>query len=169
METPTLVMCPSIQISQELHMIFDRVSELKTYKGISKNLDAAIEYLVGIDVETLQDGEYPIDGDEVVAKVMSYDTKPLSDMVFEAHRRYIDVQLPIEGEETCYYAPLRGLAETGPFDEKKDAGLYKGADGMPLVLARGNFAIFFPQDAHMPSRDAKGKSAVRKIVVKVAV
>ena len=149
-------------------MILDQVSNLRLYKGISKNIDVAIEYLRKNDVCALPDGRHAIDGDVVYVQVMSYQTKPLAEATFEAHRRYIDIQILIEGEELCYYAPLQGLVASLPFDQGKDIGFYKGAEGSSFPLRPGTFALFFPHDAHKPSCDFKGRSPVRKAVVKIA-
>jgi biofilm protein TabA len=100
---------------------------------------------------------------------MSYETKKLSLTAFEAHHKYIDIQLLIQGEERCYYAPLQGLAASGSFDEQKDIGLYFGHEGISFPFSLDNFVIFFPHDAHMTSCNLHGKSKVRKVVVKVAL
>lgn len=148
-------------------MIFDQLDKLKIYKGISKNIDFAIDYLLDNDISVLADGSYPIDGDDVIVNVMSYATKSLPEAAFEAHRKYIDIQILIRGEERCYYAPLDALVASGSFNEEKDIGFYEGHEGGSFPLKPDNFAIFFPHDAHMPSCDLSGKSEVRKVVVKI--
>jgi len=148
-------------------MIFDQLDKLKIYKGISKNIDCAIDYLLDNDISILADGSYPIDTDNVIVNVMSYATKTLPEAAFEAHRKYIDIQILIRGEERCYYAPLDTLVASGSFNEEKDIGFYEGKEGGSFPLKPDNFAIFFPHDAHMPSCDLIGKSEVRKVVVKI--
>jgi len=149
-------------------MIFDQLTKLKTYKGISRNIDIAIEYLLNNDVSILSDGSYPIDEKNVIVNVMSYGTKKLSEAAFEAHRKYIDIQILIQGEEKCCYSPLENLLASGSFNEEKDIGFYKGQERGSFPLRPDNFVIFFPHDAHMPSCDLTGKSQVRKVVVKIA-
>lgn len=150
-------------------MIFDQLTRLKTYEGISKNIDFAIEYLLNNDISILPDGSYPIDGEKVIVNVMSYATKTLHEAAFEAHRKYIDIQILIGGEERCYCAPLDTLIASGSFDEEKDIGFYEGQAGVSFPLKTNNFVIFFPHDAHMPSCDLTGKSHVRKVVVKISL
>lgn len=150
-------------------MIFDQLDKLKIYRGISKNFDFAIDYLLNNDFSILEDGSYPIDRDKVIVNVMSYWTKPLPEASFEAHRKYIDIQILIQGEEKCHYAPLDALVASGSFNEEKDIGFYEGSENAAFELKPDNFAIFFPHDAHMPSCDLAGRSQVRKIVVKIAV
>lgn len=152
-------------------MIYDRLDKLKTYKGISKNLDTAIDYLVKNDTGRLPDGKHPVDGDKVIVQVMSYETKDLAAAKYEAHKKYIDIQFVLDGKEGCYAAALEGLEPSEPFIAERDLGFYKNpaAPDAFLPLTPEVFAIFFPHDAHKPSCDFEGKRKLRKVVVKVAV
>jgi biofilm protein TabA len=150
-------------------MILDKLSKLGTYSGISANMNTAIEYLLSNDIRILSDGSYPIEGDNVIVNVMSYETKKVAAAAFEAHRKYIDIQILIQGEELCYYSPLQDLVASSPFDEQKDIGFYTGHDGVFFPLTLDNFAIFFPHDAHMPSCEFHGKDKIRKVVIKIAI
>ena len=150
-------------------MIFDKVENLSLYKGINKNLDAAIEYLEKTDYKKLADGRHPVLGtDTVYAQVSHYETKNLADGKYEAHKKYYDIQLIVEGQEACHCLPLGELQEDGPFIEERDIGFYKGQNKGYLSLEAGMFAIFFFEDAHMTSIDYEGKkSKNHKILVKI--
>jgi YhcH/YjgK/YiaL family protein len=152
-------------------MIYDQTKALLSYKGITKNLDAAIDYLQKNDVAKLPDGKHPVvGGDAVIVQVSHYETKNLKDAKFEAHKKYIDIQMVAGGREGCYYLPLSGLAEDGPFADERDVGFYKGENKSCFPLEAGMFAIFFPWDAHKPSCDYEGeKSKIHKIILKVLV
>lgn len=151
-------------------MIYDRLENLKDYKGLSAGLDTAIDYLAANGVETLGQGKYAIDGDRVFFLVQSYETKDLSAAKYEAHRKYIDIQFVLEGAESCFCSPLAGLVPSEPFIAERDIGFYQAPEAEAfLPLTPGVFALFFPRDAHKPSCDLGEKRAVRKIVVKVAV
>ncbi|MDR1932204.1 MAG: YhcH/YjgK/YiaL family protein [Spirochaetales bacterium] len=149
-------------------MIYDLVTKLTAYKGISKNLDAAIDYLLKTDVTKLPDGKHPVCGDDLIAQASHYETKSLAEARFEAHKKYIDIQMVLDGKEGCYYLPLEGLEEDGPFQEDRDLGFYKGGETIGFPLEAGMFAVFFPHDAHKPSCDFEGKkSKIHKVVLKV--
>ena len=150
-------------------MILDQLESLGCYRGISKSLDIAIDYLRKTDLAALDIGSHQVDGDRVLANVMTYETKRPEEGKLEAHRKYIDIQVVLEGEERCFCAPLSLATALGPFDEAKDFGLYDGPRLTTMRLSTDNFAIFFPQDAHAPALDLEGKAAVRKVVMKVAV
>ena len=55
-----------------------------------------------------------------------------------------------------------------PYDGTKDVAFFLGA-GDWLTLTPGRFAIFFPQDVHLPCIQANAAQRVRKIVVKVGL
>jgi YhcH/YjgK/YiaL family protein len=153
-------------------MIYDQTKNISAYKGISKNLDAAIDYLLKNDVTKLPDGKHPLVGTDTVWVLISHvETKNLPDARFEAHKKYIDIQMVLEGKEACYYLPLEGFEKDGDFIDERDVGFYKNKeDAVCLPLEAGAFAIFFPQDAHKPFCDFNGtKTKVHKAVVKVLV
>ena len=152
-------------------MIYDRFDKLKSYKGISKNLDTAIDYLGKNEVGKMPEGKHPVDGDRVIIQVMSYETKDVAAAKYEAHKKYIDIQFVLDGKEGCWATPIENLEPSEPFIAERDIGFYKNA-AVPEAftpLTPEVFAIFFPHDAHKPSCDFEGKRKLRKVVVKVAV
>lgn len=152
-------------------MIYDTKHELVNYKGISKSLDTAIDYILKTQLNALKPGIYEIDGDRVIIHIQQYETKDVTEVSYEAHKKYIDIQMAIEGKEYCYYAPLTDLIEKEPFDDAKDIGFFNSEidRGIALHLAPPMVAVFFPQDAHKPCCKIREAALVKKIVVKVKV
>ncbi len=102
---------------------------------------------------------------------MAYQTKPAPDVPFEAHRRYIDVQVMIAGEELMETAAAGPLGVVQAYDPETDVILFADpAAPSRLRLRAGDVAIFWPEDAHRTSLAPGGVPAlVRKTVVKVPV
>lgn len=99
-----------------------------------------------------------------------YRTRDRADCFFESHRKYIDIQFVLEGEEVIDVMSIGGLIVTEPYRDEKD--LIKFADtlaGSRLRIRAGEAAIFFPEDGHMPGQFAESPGIVRKTVVKVPV
>ena len=91
---------------------------------------------------------------------------PPSERKPEFHRRYFDIQIPLTGEETYALAELEDSAAE-EFDAKADVG-FVDLKTVPVTLAPGEFAIFFPEKcAHAPACSLTGPRTIRKIVVKV--
>ena len=148
-------------------MVFDRLSQAASYYGLSASMARGLRYLQDTDLDSLATGRYDLDGDRRYALVLEYDTKRRSDGFWEAHRRYIDIQYVQRGEELMGYVPLSRLA-AGEYDEARDF-LPADGEGEFLRMTAGDFAMFGPQDAHMPGMALGGPAPVRKIVLKVAV
>ena len=152
-------------------MIFDRKENIALYKGISKNLDTAIDYLQTHDLSSLEEGKYPVDGDNVYFMIQEKDTRVRADAKWEAHHNYMDIQCMLDGVELLGWQDIKALKETAPYNPAKDIVFYSDDGSSSFVKSTaGCFAVFFPTDAHMPLCAADEKPIhVRKVVVKVKV
>jgi YhcH/YjgK/YiaL family protein len=152
-------------------MIFDRIENRKLYTRLGDGIAMALEALT-TDLPARADGRYELRGDRVFAMVQSYETIPAEQAVWEAHRKYIDVQYMVEGAESMGHLPIDGLKVKQPYDVEKDFELFDApaSQGNRIIVPAGSFAIFYPSDVHMPKLPANGKVGwIKKVVVKVAV
>jgi len=148
-------------------MIVDKVDNLDCYRGLSRNLDKAIDFLLKRHQDESAEGRHDIDGDAVFALFQTYMTKNAGDVRFEAHRKYIDIQYLQKGEETIYCANVQDLQTDTEYSAENDAEFLKDGESIPLRLSQGWFAILFPQDAHKPCCVRNTPQAVNKIILKV--
>ena len=148
-------------------MIYDKIDNLKTYAAISEDLRLGLEFLRDID-PGIEKGVHQL-SPRVRAIVSEYATKPENEYGYEAHKEYIDIQYLISGEEKIASLPLEFLQETKAYNPDIDAAFYKEAAVRPQESVIGNryFAIYFPQDGHMPGLAVTAPSDVKKVVVKV--
>lgn len=150
-------------------MILDGIDRASAYRPLSPRLAAALDYLQHTDFSKMADGRYDLDGDRVYALVQRYQTRLPDPIIWESHRRYIDVQYVAAGAERMGWMPLSAEpVVTQPYEEEKDAALYSG-QGDFLELRQGSFVIFTPHDVHAPGLAVGGPAAVVKVVVKVQV
>ena len=150
-------------------MILDHLTRAASYYGLSPRIEQALRFINGPDLEKMPDGRIEIDGERLSASVFGYETKAgTAGGVWEAHRRYLDIQCLIAGVEKIGYADLAALNVTQTYDETKDCELLKGR-GQFFKLRPQSFIMFFPQDAHMPGRAVGRPTPVRKVVVKVQI
>lgn len=148
-------------------MILDLLTNYPLYRGLSDRIDRAFAYLHQTDLRALEPGDYEIDGRNIFAKVQTYTTRPPEQGRWEAHRRYIDLQVMIEGEEYMGYAPLN-LLTPAAYDEARDFLLLSG-HGDRVTLRSGGFMLLWPGDGHMPCLAVCEPRPVKKVVVKIAV
>ncbi|TNJ67562.1 DUF386 domain-containing protein [Paenibacillus hemerocallicola] len=154
----------------EIELIIDTVANLGQYAGVHPRFKQAIEFLNTHDVKQLEPGKYEIDGSHLFALVQHYETKQKEQSIWEAHRKYFDIQIVAEGEETLGHSPI-GLTEvTTAYKEESDYALFSADSGNFFTLKEGHFAFFAPQDVHMPCVAVDGKPGpVKKIVIKVEI
>lgn len=148
-------------------MIFDRLEHLHTYARENAGLKEVERFLRENAVEELAEGRYEL-GHGVYCTVSESATR--EDGLYEVHRRYADVQLMIRGSERIDWAALADADVHHPYDEERDMQLVDcpAEDSVALVLKRGTFAVFYPQDAHKPLMRIQD-SQVRKLVFKIPV
>jgi len=149
-------------------MIIDKIENANLYKNLGDRIQKSFDYIKQTNLKNLKPGRYDIDGDNIFALISEYQTKPEAEGKLEAHRKYIDVQFVIEGEELMGYAPLGNQEILEPYKEENDIIFYKG-EKVFIKVPEGMFAIFFPEDVHMPGIQVEKKSLVRKLVIKVKV
>lgn len=100
-----------------------------------------------------------------------YETKARADGFFESHRKYIDVQVVVEGEELMEVVDASRIATRGEFSADRDFQAYEDCTATSQFrVMPGEATIFFPVDVHMPTlRTGPSPVLVRKTVVKVPV
>jgi YhcH/YjgK/YiaL family protein len=147
-------------------MIFDQISNAAQYTALHPLFAEGFRFINELPAGAAP-GRYEMSSG-AYALVQEYDTKPVEGAKYEAHRKFIDIQFIFSGEELCYYAPLSQMVADEYQPEKDYVGLT--GEGFALPLKAGEFAIFYPRDAHLPSRMTHaGPRPVRKVVVKIPV
>lgn len=85
----------------------------------------------------------------------------------EAHRKYIDIHVPLNNDEHIGWAVTDRLRHvTQPYDEERDIEFFGDTAQSVFNVTPRQFAIFFPEDAHAPNI---GLGNHRKFCVKIPV
>lgn len=117
---------------------------------------------------TAPHGEHEIIGRDLYANVMRIPAVSEQEGVFEVHAQYIDIHYCIEGAELIGFAPLATLTEKTSFDTEKDYQLFVPSEEYSVYLMqKGDFAIFFPQEPHMPKIRTGSYNNLNKVVIKI--
>jgi YhcH/YjgK/YiaL family protein len=138
----------------------------KQYQANKEYWEKAFAFLKSHDLEKLPAGKYPIDGELVYATVTQTPTKDFDKTKWESHRRYIDFQYVISGEEKIGVCKISNASISSPYDVKKDVANYQ-AEGEMYTAKPGTFFIFFNNDAHRPGITTGGNKTDKKIVIKI--
>ncbi len=146
-------------------MIYDKLANLDTYSALSERLAKGLRFLRDTDFSGMEDGKYEVDGKELFYMLQSYSTRELNDSP-EAHRKYIDIQYLLSGEEAIGVGALSEMTEEVSANPDGDIWFYHGPVSR-VKLGSGSFVVLFPQDAHAPGMSVNESVPVRKVVVKV--
>ena len=153
-------------------MIFDSLNNFMRYGKLAPAAwEKILKFLRSCTPETPA-GRYEIDGDRIYASIQGYETHAPDPDKLEIHRKYVDIQLLLAGKESILCRPVDDLAVTVPYDDGKDIAFYRAAEGnyVTVTLEPGKFAVFFPEEGHMPGLSCAGAGReVVKVVVKIAV
>ncbi len=147
-------------------MILTNIKRLSAYKGISEHLDKAMDFILSAEKD-ISLGKHIIDGDEIYAIVSEITPKLGGEIIYEAHRKYIDLHYILEGTETARVADLDECISVTEYNAEDDYLLCK-ANGKKFTLSPGEIYIVHPADAHAPGGTETGEK-IKKIVVKVKV
>jgi YhcH/YjgK/YiaL family protein len=147
-------------------MIIDFLDRAGRYGPEFRN---AFSWLLTTDLDALPAGRHPINGDHLFALVNEYDTVDPSGEKLEAHRAHIDLQYLHRGVELIGHAFLRGQRPSQAYDPETDFMLFDEPPSFFSKLDKGMFAIFYPEDLHMPNLRAGQTTRVKKIIIKVKI
>ncbi len=151
-------------------MILDQLDSVLLYGGLGAKIAAGLALLNEDSVRAAAPGKYEVDGENLFYVVDEYETAPIADGRLEIHRKYLDIQYIVSGSECIGHSPLEGLQEISAYDTQTDLAFYHADARLSrCILQAGMFAIFWPNEAHMPGRIATESERVKKIVVKIKV
>lgn len=150
-------------------MIYDKTENIELYFKEKSPLYKALKFAINFD-SSQPDGRYEIEGDDIFALVSSYETKDLNELKFEAHKKYIDIQLLLQGSEFIDISFNKNLVVDKAYSKENDVALFKQPKLFTsLLIEPGMFAVLYPHDIHQPCRKVESNNSVRKMVIKVRV
>lgn len=149
-------------------MILCDISSASRFKTLSPALAAAIDWLQSNASTTFEKGSFTIgDGSPVTVKCEEPHLRAPETAQLEAHRKFIDIHVPLKSSETIGWAPVDGLKYPhGPYDESADICFYGDSATSMLRVRTGQMAVFFPEDAHAPNI---GVGTHKKLCIKIPV
>jgi len=148
-------------------MLIDQLQNADRYSVLHPGFAGGFAFLRRADIAKLPDGRHEIDGERLFAIVSRTQGRGREQSLLEAHRRYIDVQFVIRGEDSIGWLPISDCQRvSSPYDADSDVELFFDRPATWLAVSPGTFAVFYPEDAHAPLAT---RGPVHKAVVKIAV
>ena len=148
-------------------MIKDHINNAHRYDDLHPNFRSVLEILQSLNLNALQPGHIELDGKYVYININETNSKTKEEALLESHRQYIDIQMPLTDTETF------GIKQTSEctkpieeFDTERDIIFYEDTPNEYITLNKGEFVIFFPEDAHAPCINTTDNHL--KLIVKIS-
>ena len=140
-----------------------KLKEIDNYT-FEKNVLEGLEFLKTF----LTGGNKGEKGDKIFILEQSYNTKKSEEISWEGHRKYIDIQYMLSGNEEMDVRNINLMKASTQYDEVNDFQFFNEIEennSNPIKVNEDEFLVFFPKDIHKPCIGNGNK--VKKIVVKV--
>ncbi len=148
-------------------MILATVANADRYAALHILFPRAIKFMRDTNMLALEPGIHPIVGDDLFAIVENADGRSRADAQLECHRRYIDIQLVLEGTDEMGWKALADCHNpVSDYSAEKDIQFFHDTPATWIATPPGAFCIFFPEDAHAPLASTGN---IRKVIFKIAV
>ena len=148
-------------------MIFDTIANADRYAALHPLFSRAFEFIRDTDLLALAPGRYPIVGEDLFVIVENVAGRSRDEAKLECHRKYIDIQLVLEGVDEMGWKPLAECREpVADYSAEKDIQFFRDAPLSWIATPPDAFCIFFPEDTHAP---LVATGSIRKLIFKIAV
>ncbi|MCQ2348146.1 MAG: YhcH/YjgK/YiaL family protein [Paludibacteraceae bacterium] len=149
-------------------MILDKLENADLYFEVVPRFREFMEFYNANDLEELPACKLKLQGDDLFVNIMDFTGKEEKDCKMESHRDYIDIQIPVNGDEMMGWKAQEDCQQVASeYNEDKDMALYNDPQTATIMVPKGHFVVFFPSDGHRPGI-APGKK-YRKLIVKTRV
>ena len=149
-------------------MIYDKLINMGLYKGMNKNLDTAIDFILSHDLNELPMGKTVIDGDNVYINIMDAKAQPVEERAYEIHKNYMDIQMDLVGIERIDTGDCTRMTP-GEYNETKDVAKATAEDLAGCIIGPENFIVCMPNEPHKPNIAVTDDVVLKKAVCKVHI
>jgi YhcH/YjgK/YiaL family protein len=148
-------------------MILDTLTNINRYATLHPLFPRAIDFIRNTDLNALTVGIHPIIAEQMFVIVEEAQGRRRDEAQLECHRKYIDIQLVLEGTDEMGWKPLADCHQpVSDYSVERDIRFFNDAADAWISTPANSYCIFFPQDTHAPLVST-GK--IRKLIFKIAV
>lgn len=148
-------------------MVLSTLDDSERVEMLHPMFKKAFDYVKTHDLLDAECGRVGIDGDNLFINSCNPVCVKADEQVLEVHRKYIDIHILLEGEETIGWKPLADCCkEVKVYDADGDCALFGDAASAYVRMLPGQVMIVWPEDAHAP---IIGQGSIRKLIVKVKI
>ena len=100
-------------------MVVDTLDNLEKYVSLNPLFADVVKFIKDNDLSKLEEGKHFLKEGNLFVNITTAHGKSEEDAVLETHRKMIDIQIPLDNDETYGYTPLADLPEV-EYNEAKD-------------------------------------------------
>ena len=161
-------------------MIFTNINDKLQNSSLAKDIQFCIDYAEKNreKILSLENGSYDVGYNRIKMNVGKYFTKREEEKFWESHKKYLDVQIMIDGSERVAFNNIRNMKEKS-FNSERDLVILDGDKMFDVIIENGDVLVFFPNDVHKPELDIfnseneekceDNKKIVTKVVFKIEI
>lgn len=147
-------------------MFFGNQNDYEECSCLDKKIKECLDYAKTHDLREMKPGSYEIDGDRLSVNIMEYETVSPEERFWEAHKKYGDLHLMIDGTERIDLNFLDYL-EQGDYVEKDDYQKLEGKPNSHVILTEGDFLYCGFRDGHRTGIMTDQREKIKKAVFKI--
>lgn len=148
-------------------MVLSTLQDCGRFEVLHPLFKKAFDYVKSHNLLDAPLGRIEVEGDALFINNSNPECVKVEKQVLEVHRKYIDIHVLLEGEETVGWKPLSDCRnETKPYNEDEDCALYDEQAATYFKMQPGQILIVWPEDAHAP---VIGEGKIRKLIIKVKI
>ncbi|MDI1300205.1 YhcH/YjgK/YiaL family protein [Methylotenera sp.] len=148
-------------------MIIDTIDQIQRYAAVHPLFPQVFDFIKTTNLLTLPNGKHAILNDDIFVLIQRGVGQSKTEAKLECHRKYIDIQLVLDGTDNMGWKPLADCQQAiDSFNTTNDVQFFEDLPLNWLNTQPNKFCIFFPEDAHS---GMVSEHHLHKAVFKIAV
>ncbi|MGI5962875.1 MAG: YhcH/YjgK/YiaL family protein [Lawsonibacter sp.] len=149
-------------------MVFGNIHDLNDFTWLEPQVRKCFSYAQNHDLITYEKGRHPIEGDDLFVNIVEYETTTPENRFWEAHRKYLDLHLMLQGPEQIDVNFIQNM-EQKSFVEEDDFLPLEGTAISQVILNAGDFLLCYPADAHRTAVQVGTPATIKKAIFKIRI
>lgn len=146
-------------------MIFDLIENLVEYNSLNPKIGNGLKKFNEIEID--YNKQFEFDGGYLFFQEGT--TTHIDEGTFEAHKKYIDIQIVLDGSEYVAWAPIDQLEVDVAYNVEKDVVRLNGNPETTMKINKGMAYICLPHDGHKALKYIDKATNYKKAVIKIEI
>lgn len=146
-------------------VIFDLIENLDEYISLNPKIANGLEKLNEVEIDYNE--RFDFDGGYLFFQEGT--TTHIDEGTFEAHKKYIDIQIVLDGSEYVAWAPINQLVVDVEYNAEKDVVRLNGSPKAIMKINKGMAYICLPHDGHKALKYINKATKYNKAVIKIEI